>query len=229
MKTFAIVCIIGLIVLAVLLSPATKATCYDDEALFSGSFWKGMFGVQPRLSDALDPCWWRGRSETFQSPANPRPTKSCQPGTHIDSGLCVPDGQHIVGGNRTCADGWHANEAEVGKCIRDGWHAVVGGGTCPDGWHGDAERCVQDGSHSVGNGRTCPDHTYLDGDNCVRFPPHAAEERHCDAGIPPEDCDLTPAQAKAKVDAWMASPAGREAVRVAREGTDAKEAKYLRL
>jgi hypothetical protein len=52
----------------------------------------------------------------------------------------------------------------------------------------------------------------------------AEEAHHCDAGLPPEDCDLTPAQAKAKVDAWMASPAGREAVRAARQAVDEREA-----
>ena len=244
------------------------AQCGDMEALISGQYWKGLAGAELETFWPA-PCWLRGSLEAAhlrQLIMAPAPAPDCRAGTHADTGRCVPDGQHIVGGSRTCADGWHegmigqciqdgshdvgggksrpdgwhSDATETGKCTQDGSHSVGAGRTCLDGWHADADVCVLDGTHAVGNGRTCPDHTYLDGDNCIRFPPppprtwhwqpedkRGAAEKHCDYGIPAEDCDLTPEEAKAKVESWLASPAGREAVRVAREGTDAKEARSI--
>jgi hypothetical protein len=126
---------IAVIVLAGHLASAPEAKCYDDEAFFSGSFWRGLFGAEPRLSDVFDPCFRRGHSETFNSPAQPRPaTQACAAGSHIEGSECIKDGFHSVGNGRACRDGTHAEGSD--KCIKDGNHMINDTETCPDGAHG---------------------------------------------------------------------------------------------
>jgi hypothetical protein len=85
---------------------------------------------------------------------------TCAPGSHLETSrlegaVCIKDGHHSIGGNRTCPDGYHKDGE---RCTQDTCAAdsrpATHGGCCKVGTHEDPtdfSKCTPDGFHSVGD------------------------------------------------------------------------------
>jgi hypothetical protein len=114
-----------------ILVPIRASQCTDLEVLTAPEYYRGKLGNVTGAYEYVNACWLRGMMD-----ARPKPETA--------TATCAA-GSHAVAHGGCCKDGTHEGEIDTGKCIPDGSHDVGGGKSCQNGSHSSGgDKCSPD-------------------------------------------------------------------------------------